>query len=246
MADIFNKKLIDLLKKIDIIIDGEKASMFKVYMNILLEWNEKINLTTITREDDILLKHFVDSLTIIKYLKNGEKIVDVGTGAGFPGIPISIVKEDSKLYLVDSLNKRINFLNEVKTKLSLNNISLFHSRAEELGQNKNYREYFDVAVSRAVANLCTLAEYLIPLVKLGGKVICMKGSNIEEELQIAKFAIEELGGRIINIEEFFLPESDNKRTIIIIEKVKSTTKKYPRKPGIPAKQPLNSLAHLSP
>lgn len=238
MSDIFNKKLIDLLKKINVIINDEKASMFKTYMNLLLEWNEKINLTTITGEDDILLKHFVDSLTITKYLQNNEKIVDIGTGAGFPGIPISIVKEDTKLYLVDSLNKRINFLNEVKTKLLLNNISLFHSRAEEFGQNKNYREYFDVAVSRAVANLCTLAEYLIPLVKLGGKVICMKGSNIQEELNNSKFAIEELGGSIINIEEFFLPETDIKRTIIIIEKVKSTPKKYPRKAGIPAKQPL--------
>lgn len=157
---------------------------------------------------------------------------------GFLGIPLSIVKKDAEFYLVDSLNKRINFLNEVKNKLNLKNTQNLHCRAEEFGQNKVYREKFDIAVSRAVANLSTLLEYLLPLIKIGGKVICMKGSNIDEELIEAKFAINELGGKITEKEEFVLPKTDMKRTIIIIKKIKNTPQKYPRKAGTPAKQPL--------
>ncbi len=234
----FNSNLINILKNINVYIDDNLADIFKKYMDILLGWNEKINLTAITNEDDIILKHFVDSLTILKYLKSNNKIVDIGTGAGFPGIPLAIVKKDAEFKLVDSLNKRINFLNDVKNSLNLENVQNLHYRAEEFGKNKDYREQFDIAVSRAVANLSTLVEYLLPLVKIGGKVICMKGSNIEEELNQAKYAVNELGGKIKAIEEFVLPETDMKRTIIIIEKVKNTPQKYPRKAGIPAKQPL--------
>ena len=240
MVNSFNEKLIAMLNEIDVNIDEEKANLFKKYMDLLLEWNEKINLTAITEEDEIILKHFVDSLTIAKYLGENKKIVDIGTGAGFPGVPISILKQDLSVYLVDSLNKRINFLNEVKEKLDLKNVIPLHFRAEEFGKNKDYREKFDIAVSRAVANLSTLSEYLIPLVKVGGKVICMKGSNTQEEVNESKFAINELGGKIVQVDEFFLPKTDMKRTIIIIEKIKNTPPKYPRKAGLPAKQPLQT------
>lgn len=214
------------------------GQQFEDYMKLLLEWNEKINLTAITEEDDIILKHFIDSLTILKYIKEGKTIVDVGTGAGFPGIPVKIVREDIDVTLVDSLNKRILFLNDVIDKLRLQKIKTLHFRAEEFGQNKKYRESFDIATSRAVANLSTLVEYLLPLVKVGGICICMKGSEIQEELENSKKAIEILGGEIEQVQEFTLPESDIKRNIIIIKKISSTPKKYPRKPGTPAKEPL--------
>lgn len=234
MEQTFKEKLIKKCPD----INEKKQQQFEDYMNLLLEWNEKINLTAITEEDDIILKHFVDSLTITKYIEQGMSIVDVGTGAGFPGIPVKIAREDVKVTLVDSLNKRILFLQEIIRKLQLKNITTMHYRAEEFGQNKNYREGFDIATSRAVANLSILAEYLLPLVKIGGICICMKGSEIQEELESSKKAIEILGGEIEEIQEFMLPESDIKRNIIIIRKKSSTPKKYPRKPGTPAKEPL--------
>ena len=238
MNEEFEKNLKCILSNINIKIEDDQVSKFCKYMNLLLEWNEKINLTAITEQNDIILKHFVDSLTISKYLKKDEKIVDIGTGAGFPGIPLAIVNKSNSFVLVDSLNKRINFLNDIKEKIELENIIAIHSRAEEFGQNKNYREKFDIAVSRAVANLSVLTEYLLPSVKVGGKVICMKGSQIEDEIKDAQFAIKELGGKIKKIEEFCLPTTDMKRNIIIIEKIKPTLKKYPRKSGLPSKQPL--------
>lgn len=216
----------------------EMQQQFEDYMRLLLEWNEKINLTAITEEDDIILKHFVDSLTISKYIDNGKSVVDVGTGAGFPGVPIKIVRKDLKVTLVDSLNKRIKFLDDVIEKLKLQEVQTLHFRAEEFGQNKKYRESFDIATSRAVANLSTLVEYLLPLVKVGGICICMKGSEIKEELENSKKAIEILGGKIDDQIEFILPESDIKRNIIIIKKIKTTPSKYPRKAGTPAKEPL--------
>lgn len=227
-----------MLQKINVEIKEEAIYQLDEYMRLLLEWNEKINLTAITDSKDILLKHFIDSLTILKYLGTNEKIVDIGTGAGFPGIPLAIMKESCQFTLVDSLKKRIHFLDEVKEKINLKNTITIHARAEELGQNKIYRENFDIAVSRAVANLCVLVEYLLPTVSIGGKIICMKGSQIEEEIKEAKFAIKELGGKIEQREEFYLPETDMKRNIIIIEKIKPTPKKYPRKAGMPSKSPL--------
>ena len=206
-------------------------------MNLLLEWNEKINLTAIIDPKEIILKHFVDSLTIAKYIKDDEKLIDVGTGAGFPGIPLSIVKENTDIVLLDSLNKRINFLEEVKENLKLENITTIHGRAEEFGKNKKERETYDIATSRAVAPLNILLEYLLPLVKVGGKAICMKGSNIEE-IENARNALEILGGKIEKIEEITLPNSDIKRNIIIVKKVKNTPSKYPRKPGTPSKEPI--------
>ena len=219
-------------------IDDNKIQKFYDYMNLLVEWNKKINLTAITEEKDIILKHFVDSLTVLKYIKDNKNIVDVGTGAGFPGIPLAIMNDSLKITLVDSLNKRINFLNEVCSKIKLKNTKAIHSRAEEFGQDNNYRESYDIAISRAVSNLTVLAEYLLPLVKVGGKIICMKGPDIEEELKQAKSAIDILGGKFERCDNFCLPKSDISRNIIIINKIKETPKKYPRKAGTPVKTPL--------
>ena len=207
-------------------------------MNLLLEWNEKINLTAITQPDEVKLKHFVDSLTVLKYINDDDKVIDIGTGAGFPGIPLKIMKENTKITLLDSLNKRINFLNIVIETLNLRNIQAIHGRAEEIARNKLYREKYDVAVSRAVANLSTLTEYMLPFVKVGGKCICMKGANVNEELERAQNAIKELGGEIERVDNFYLSDNDNERNIIVIKKVKETNPKYPRKAGTPSKEPL--------
>ena len=234
----FNEKLEKMANQININLKKDEIIKFKSYMNLLLEWNKKINLTAITDEDDIILKHFIDSLSIIKYLKDNKSIIDIGSGAGFPGIPIKIFEKDIEMTLMDSLNKRVIFLNEVIEKLKLQNIVAIHSRAEDLARDVNYREKYDIAVSRAVANLSTLSEYMLPFVKVGGKCICMKGANIEEEKNLAENAIMKLGGKIISVENFKLANSDNERNIIIIEKVNKTDTKYPRKAGVPGKDPL--------
>lgn len=238
MEKSFYDNLKSLMNEINVDIEDNQISKFYEYMNLLLEWNEKINLTAITEQNEVILKHFVDCLTIQKYIDGNKKIVDIGTGAGFPGVPLAIMNENDNFVLVDSLNKRINFLNDAKEKIGLKNVEAIHSRAEEFGQNKLYREKFDYAVSRAVANLRVLLEYLLPAVKVGGKVICMKGSQIEEELDDAKFALKELGGCVKLRDEFFLPGTDMRRNVIVIEKVKNTPKKYPRKSGMPSRQPL--------
>lgn len=215
-----------------------EADLFFQYMNLLIEWNEKINLTAITQPEEIIQKHFIDSLTVLPYIKKNSKIIDVGTGAGFPGIPLKIKDKSFSITLLDSLNKRITFLNEVITQLSLTQIETIHGRVEEAGKNIAYREKYDVSISRAVAPLNILLEYLLPLVKVGGICICMKGSSIEEELEKSKNAIQVLGGKIEKIEKFQLPQSDMTRNIIIIKKIKNTPSKYPRKPGTPSKEPI--------
>ena len=225
-------------EKIDIKFNDKQLNQFYEYMNLLLEWNEKINLTAIIEPREIILKHFIDSLTINKYIEKNKTIADVGTGAGFPGIPLKIYRPDLKIILVDSLNKRINFLNEVISKLDLKDINTVHSRVEDFGKDKRYREKFDYVTARAVANLSTLSEYLIPISKVNGKCICMKGSEIEEELNNSKTAINVLGGKIGRIDNFELPDSDISRNIIIIDKLKNTPNKYPRKAGLPSKEPL--------
>jgi len=238
MNNDFKNKMIELARMINDELTEDQVENFFKYMNLLLEWNEKINLTAITDVDDIILKHFIDSMTVLKYIEKGKSIIDVGTGAGFPGIPIAIMREDVKITLLDSVNKRINFLNEVCSELKINNIETIHGRAEEAGQNKQYREKYDIAVSRAVANMTTLSEYLIPFVKVGGICICMKGSEIDHELEQAKFAIKELGGKIEKVEKFNLPDSDIERNIVIIKKIKPTPNRYPRKAGMPSKMPI--------
>ena len=234
----FEKIFMEEAQKINIELDKNQIEKFYKYMDLLIEWNEKINLTAITNRKDILVKHFIDSLTIQRYLGDSVNIIDVGTGAGFPGIPIKIVNPNLKVVLVDSLNKRINFLQEVIKQLNLDNIEVIHARAEDLGQNKKYRETFDIVTSRAVANMSVLSEYLLPLAKVSGKCICMKGSDVEEELENSKYAINLLGGKIEQVDKFELSNERIGRNIIIVKKLKNTPNSYPRKAGTPAKKPL--------
>lgn len=234
----FENSFKSFLEKIEIELDEKQIEQFYDYMQLLLKWNEKINLTAITQPQEIIIKHFVDSLTISKYIKENTKIIDVGTGAGFPGIPLKIYRNDIEVILLDSLNKRINFLNDVINKMGLDKISAIHGRAEEFGHNKEYREKFDIATSRAVANMATLSEYLIPFVKVNGMVVAMKGSDVKQEIDESKRAINVLGGKIFGVEEFNLPDTDIRRNVILIEKAKHTLAKYPRKAGTPSKEPL--------
>lgn len=234
----FKEKLITSVDALGITLSEMQLKQFYAYMNLLIDRNKKINLTAIVEPNEIILKHFVDSLTILKYISDGTKIIDVGTGAGFPGIPLKIAKPSIEIVLLDSLQKRINFLEEVIKQLNIEKIKTIHSRVEDFGKDQKYREKFDMATSRAVANLSTLSEYLLPLVKVGGKVISMKGSFIGEELENSKNALNILGGKIEKIEKLNLPNSDMNRNILIINKIKNTPNKYPRKAGEPSKKPL--------
>jgi 16S rRNA (guanine527-N7)-methyltransferase len=202
---------------------------FEKYEELLLEWNEKINLTAIIEEKDIITKHFIDSLTCMKYIKENDKVIDVGTGAGFPGIPLRIINESINLTLLDALNKRIVYLNDVIEKLNLKNVIAIHGRAEELGRQDQYREKYDVVTARAVANLRVLSEYCLPFVKKEGIFICMKGPDVKEEMEEAKEQIKILGGEIVEEEHMILPNTDIGRTIVLIKKIASTPSKYPRK-----------------
>lgn len=236
--EIFVEKIIENSKKINIDINETEANKFYEYTQLLLEWNNKINLTAITEENDIILKHYIDSLTTSELIKDSKTIMDIGTGAGFPGIPLKIVNEEKEFVLVDSLNKRIKFLEEVKEKLELKNLELIHSRVEDLAKNKKYRENMDVVISRAVANTRVLVEYMLPFVRLNGLCICMKGPNVKNEIEDAKKAIEVLGGKIIEVKKIELENENIERNILIIKKVKNTPNKFPRKAGVPTKYPL--------
>ena len=234
---VFKKKMNELLSEINIEINENKIDMFYLYMQELLEWNKKINLTAIEDENEIILKHFIDSLTVQKYIKNAQNIIDIGTGAGFPGIPLAIVNEKSNIILLDSLNKRINFLNNVIQKLELSNVKAIHGRAEDLAKIVQHREKYDIVISRAVAPFNVLLEYMLPFNKVNSYTIAMKGSNIEE-VDISNNALKKLGGKIEKIEKINLPNTDIKRNIIIVRKIEETPKKFPRKAGIPKKEPL--------
>lgn len=234
----FKRIMIENLKEINIYLSDFQLEQFYNYMNILIEWNKFMNLTGITDPKEIIIKHFIDSLTVLDKIDRNNTIIDVGTGAGFPGIPIKIASPDTEVVLLDSLSKRVNFLNEVIKKLQLKGIKTIHGRAEDYGRNKNHREKYDVAIARAVAPLNILLEYLMPFVRVKGKCLCMKGANSEEEISLSKRAIEKLGGKLIYTEEFLIPNTDMKRKIVEIEKIKNTEEKYPRKAGIPSKEPL--------
>jgi len=218
----------------------KKYNQFMEYKALIKEWNEKVNLTAIKEDEEIVKKHFIDSMKVFKFdeLKSAKNIIDIGTGGGFPGIPMKIIKPEINIVLLDSLNKRIKFLNEVIKSLDLKDIKAIHGRAEDFAQEKQYREKFDVAVSRAVANLTVLSEYCIPYVKVGGYFVAMKGPAVEEEIKVSKNAIRMLGGRIEHIEKVQIEDSDLNHNLVIIKKIAETHKKYPRKAGIVAKEPL--------
>ncbi len=233
------KELMDnYLKELDIELSDLQLNQFYKYMNLLIEWNKVMNLTGITDPEGIIVKHFIDSLTVLDKIGENDSVIDVGTGAGFPGIPIKIAFPETKVVLLDSLNKRIKFLNEVIKQLQLNNIETIHGRAEDYGKDKKHREKYDVSIARAVAPLNILLEYLMPFTKVKGKVLCMKASNSEEEIKNSSNAIKILGGELVNTEEFCIPTTDIKRRIIQVNKVKETNKTYPRKAGTPSKEPL--------
>ena len=215
-------------KNIGIDLNDTQAENFEKYYNLLIEWNEKINLTRIVEPDEVALKHFADSITIVKYFEIPENasLIDVGTGAGFPGIPLKIYRNDINLTLLDSLNKRLNFLNEVADNLELE-VDTIHSRAEEAGKDSEKRESYDIATSRAVARFNVLCEYCLPLVKVGGSFIAMKGAEYKEEIDEANNALKLLGGEITLVKEFNLAEA-GERAIIVIKKTEPTPEKYPR------------------
>lgn len=226
------------LKDLQIELSDEQVQQFLNYYEKLVETNKVMNLTAITEFEEVVEKHFLDSLSLVKVcdLSNKIRILDLGTGAGFPGIPLKIAFPELEIVLADSLNKRINFLQDVIEELDLKKITVVHARAEELARNKEYREGFDLCVSRAVANLSTLSEYCMPFVKIGGNFISYKSGEIDEEVLNAKHAIFLLGGKTKEVFKFDLYEQ--KRSFVIIEKTKGTPKAYPRKAGTPSKQPL--------
>ncbi len=232
--------LINGLKELNIEASEDKLKKLIVFKDIMLEWNEKINLTAITDEREVFIKHFLDSATCIStgYIKEGMMVIDVGTGAGFPGVPVKILKDGLSMTLLDSLNKRVTYLNEVVSKLALDETSTMHARAEEAGSSKVHRQSYDIVLSRAVASMNVLCEYCMPFTKVGGYFLCQKGPDIKDELEEARSAIKVLGGRVKEVREYKLPFSDIMHNIIVIEKVADTPTKYPRKPGKPAASPI--------
>lgn len=231
--------LIDYAKKLHINLNDIKCKQLIQYYKLLIEWNEKINLTSITDYKDVVAKHFIDSLSIVNSIDmNAEySLIDIGTGAGFPGIPLKIVFPMLDVVLVDSLDKRVKFLNIVIKELGLKNIKAVHARAEEFGHS-NYRETFDICVTRAVANLAVISEYCLPLVSVGGYFVAYKSADIKDEIFDSEIAIEELGGAIEDVDIFTLPDTDIERSLIRIYKDFETPDKYPRRNGVPLKKPI--------
>lgn len=229
------------LKELDITLSEKQQEQFYRYYELLVEWNKVMNLTGITEYEEVNEKHFIDSLSLVKVLDISKinTVIDVGTGAGFPGIPLKIAFPHLKVTLLDSLNKRIKYLDTVIDELELKDIHTIHGRAEEYARKEEYREKYDLAVSRAVANLSTLSEYCVPYVKVGGMFVPYKSGEIDEEVKAAQTAIKVLGGKQTEVVKFTLPGSDINRSFVKIEKVKSTGKKFPRRAGLPAKEPIS-------
>lgn len=235
-----NNVLTEKVKELSIVLNDKQIQQFEQYYNILVEWNKVMNLTAIKEYEEVVEKHFLDSLTIVNaiHVKKIETLIDVGTGAGFPGIPLKIAFPHLKVTLLDSLNKRIKFLNEVINLLELNDIKAIHGRAEDYAKQAEYREQYDICVSRAVANLATLSEYCLPYVKVDGLFVPYKSGEIDEELKSSEKAVSILGGKVEEVVKFQLPGTDIGRSFVKIHKIKETKKKYPRKAGMPTKEPL--------
>ena len=234
------EKLKESFAKLNISLTDKQYQQFLKYYELLIEWNKVMNLTGITEFDEVVMKHFVDSLSLVYAVPVNKpyKVLDMGTGAGFPGVPLKIAFPEMEMVLLDSLNKRIKFLNEVINQLGLEKITAIHGRAEEFARKEEYREQFDLCVSRAVANLATLSEYCLPYVKKNGYFIPYKSGAIEEEMETSKKAVHVLGGKITEVKTFELPDSDISRSLVVIKKEKETPKKYPRSGGKPTKEPI--------
>lgn len=234
------EQFIDELGKNGVNLSEHQINQFHIYFETLVEWNEKMNLTAITEESEVYLKHFFDSITASFYLDLNQsiKICDVGAGAGFPSIPLKICFPQLHVTIVDSLKKRITFLNHLAEKLQLTNVEFYHDRAETFARNKRFRQSFDIVTARAVAKMAILTELCLPLVKENGKFVALKGPNAEVELEEAKYAIKLLGGKTKDLHTIQLPGDQGERNIIVIDKIKSTPKTYPRKPGTPNREPL--------
>ena len=230
----FEKKFNELISKYNIKSNNITKQLY-TYMECILESNNNINLTSITNPNEFIVKHFIDSLIISEYI-DGNKILDIGTGAGFPGIPLAINNPDKNFVLLDSVNKKLNVIRGTLPKISINNVDVIHSRAEDLAHDNEYREQFDCVVSRAVANLTTLVEYMLPFAKVGGMIICLKGPNYEQELMDASKAIDILGGKVEKTLSFNI--EDNEPNINFIKKYKTTPEKFPRGQGKPLKEPI--------
>ena len=233
-------KLKDAILETGLACSDDQVNKFETYMQGILAWNEKVNLTRITQPDEFIVKHFLDSLVCCthKEYQNARKIIDVGTGAGFPGIPLAIMSADKNFVLMDSLGKRLKIIDELCAEAGISNVETIHTRAEELARNKQHREKYDLCVSRAVANMAVLAEYCLPFIKVGGCLMAYKGPEAAEEAEAAKNAIKLLGGNLAEIYDASLEKYDISHKIVVIKKVKNTVSKYPRKAGTPTKEPL--------